>query len=139
MQSKSASLSFDEFYQTYQQLHQTPVCRTLHVSGVVLSGVLLTYAVLWLDVLVFLTIPLLGYALSWVGHFVFEGNRPATWEHPYYAFKADLRMAWAVLNGRESLSGMPVPVALETLPAPVPLAARPEPIPVQVESTPALR
>ena len=78
--------SFREFYPYYLSEHRNRVCRRLHVVG---SGliVLLVGAVLarllspwWL-----LAVPVLGYGFAWVGHFVFEKNRPATFTYPLWS------------------------------------------------------
>jgi len=39
-----------------------------------------------------------GYTFSWVGHFFFEKNKPATFKHPVYSFRGDLTMLWEVLT-----------------------------------------
>lgn len=41
-----------------------------------------------------------GYALAWVGHFMFEKNRPATFRHPVYSFMGDWTMFRDILVGR---------------------------------------
>ena len=41
-----------------------------------------------------------GYAFSWIGHFVFENNRPATFKHPLWSVIGDFRMLWEILSGR---------------------------------------
>ena len=61
----------------------------------VLVGVLWTGRWAWV-----LAAPVLGYGASWVGHFVFERNRPATFRHPLYSFLGDLVMFKDVLTGR---------------------------------------
>jgi hypothetical protein len=41
-----------------------------------------------------------GYAFAWVGHFVFEKNKPATFKYPLYSLRGDFTMALDVLRGR---------------------------------------
>ncbi|TGS08641.1 DUF962 domain-containing protein, partial [Mesorhizobium sp. M1C.F.Ca.ET.187.01.1.1] len=36
----------------------------------------------------------------WVGHFFFEKNRPATFQHPLYSFMGDWMMFADILRGR---------------------------------------
>ena len=43
---------------------------------------------------------LTGYGFAWVGHFVFEKNRPATFIRPLYSFMGDWVMFKDVLTGR---------------------------------------
>jgi len=49
------------------------------------------YALLW---------PLIGYGFAWFGHFVIEGNKPATFGHPWWSFISDYRMVWLMLTGQ---------------------------------------
>ena len=96
--SKPEYRSFAEFYTFYLSQHIHPVCRWLHVAGVLavtVTGALLlaTGAWLWLPVL-----PLIGYGCSWTGHFVFERNTPATFGYPFYSLLGDFRMTWESLR-----------------------------------------
>jgi hypothetical protein len=43
---------------------------------------------------------LIGYALAWTGHFFFEKNRPATFQHPLYSFGGDWVMFRDIPTGR---------------------------------------
>ena len=92
--------SFEEFYPFYLGEHANRTCRRLHVVGTSVAGLLIVGAVaarLW-----WLIPPAvgLGYAFSWVGHFVFEKNRPATFRHPWWSYRGDLRMLRETLGGR---------------------------------------
>lgn len=44
-----------------------------------------------------------GYACAWVGHFVFEKNKPASFKQPLYSFISDWRMLADVARGNLSL------------------------------------
>lgn len=46
--------------------------------------------------------PLSGYGFAWVGHFVFEKNRPATFKYPLYSLRGDFVMYWELLTGKIS-------------------------------------
>ncbi|MBX3727195.1 MAG: DUF962 domain-containing protein [Xanthomonadales bacterium] len=93
--------SFREFYPYYLSEHRNPTCRRLHVVGsglIVLLVVAVVAALLspwWL-----LAVPVLGYGFAWVGHFVFEKNRPATFTHPLWSLMGDWVMFKDVLTGR---------------------------------------
>ncbi|MDF3981834.1 DUF962 domain-containing protein [Luteibacter sp. PPL201] len=95
--------SFGEFYPYYLGEHADVRCRRLHVAGsslvlVVVASALLTgrWSLLWLA-------PLAGYGFAWIGHLVFEKNRPATFRHPWYSLLGDWRMFVDVLRGRVTL------------------------------------
>lgn len=92
--------SFAEFYPYYLQEHGNPICRRLHFFGTlglfgVLVGVFMT-GNLW----GLLLLPVVGYGFAWVGHYVFEKNRPATFKHPWYSLAGDFVMFKDILIGR---------------------------------------
>jgi len=41
-----------------------------------------------------------GYGCAWVGHFFFEKNRPATFTHPWWSLRGDLRLLAETLAGK---------------------------------------
>lgn len=83
--------SFAEFWPFYLSQHQNPTCRRLHYLGSSL-GILALVAGLIYSAKYILFAMLLGYALAWIGHFVFEKNRPATFQYPLWSFLADFKM-----------------------------------------------
>ena len=99
----SAYASFREFYPFYLGEHSDVNCRRMHFAGSTLVLAVIAFAVstghlawLWL-------VPVAGYGFAWVGHFVFEKNRPATFRHPLYSLMGDWVMYWDVLRGRVKL------------------------------------
>jgi hypothetical protein len=79
------------------------VCRQLHFAGSCIVLLLLLTALLTRDAWWLLLVPLVGYGFAWVGHFVFEKNRPATFQHPWYSLLGDWRMFADVLRGKVRL------------------------------------
>ncbi|MFZ3203586.1 MAG: Mpo1-like protein [Pseudomonas sp.] len=99
-QTSDRYTSFAEFYPYYLQEHSNPICRRLHYVGSLLVLGILAYALgtqqwLWL-----LAMPVAGYGFAWVGHFVFEKNRPATFQYPLYSFMGDWVMLKDAFTGR---------------------------------------
>ncbi|NQD93247.1 DUF962 domain-containing protein [Pseudomonas sp. CrR25] len=92
--------SFAEFYPYYLQEHSNPTCRRLHYVGSLLVLGILTYALASQQWLWLLAIPLAGYGCAWVGHFVFEKNRPATFQYPLYSLMGDWVMLKDAFTGR---------------------------------------
>jgi hypothetical protein len=45
-----------------------------------------------------LCVPLPGYGFAWIGHFIFERNKPLTIEYPLYAFLGDVRLVAETLT-----------------------------------------
>jgi hypothetical protein len=91
--------SFREFYPFYLREHSDVRCRRLHFFGTVLVLLAFALALLvspwWL-----IGMPLFGYGFAWIGHFVFEKNRPATFKHPLYSLMGDWVMFADILRGR---------------------------------------
>ncbi|MFO0849227.1 MAG: DUF962 domain-containing protein [Gemmataceae bacterium] len=92
--------SFREFYPYYLAEHSNRWNRRLHFAGQVLAVSLLVGFAATLDWWLLLAAPLAGYGVSWVGHFLVEGNRPATFRHPLYSLRGDVTMCWDMLTGR---------------------------------------
>ena len=92
--------SFAEFYPYYLQEHSNATCRRLHYVGSLLVLSVLGYALVTQQWLWLLAIPLLGYGFAWVGHFVFEKNRPATFDYPFYSLMGDWVMLKDAFTGR---------------------------------------
>lgn len=92
--------TFSDFYPYYLREHTNITSRKLHFLGTsgVLAVLILFFLTGNLTILAFL--PVIGYGLAWVGHFVFEKNRPATFKHPFYSLAGDFRMFWDILAGR---------------------------------------
>lgn len=92
--------SFADFYPFYLNEHRNIVCRRLHFAGTFLVIALLVM-VAWSRNLSWLwLVPLVGYGFAWVGHFVFEKNRPATFRHPLYSLMGDFVMFRDILAGK---------------------------------------
>lgn len=95
--------SFAEFYPFYLSEHQHPVSRLLHVIGSLLVLVVLVYALVSGRYALLWLLPVLGYGFAWIGHYVFEKNRPATFTYPLYSFMGDWKMLYQVLTGKISI------------------------------------
>jgi hypothetical protein len=90
---------FESFWPYYVAQHRNPTCRKLHFAGTSLglTGVVLGLVVSpWF----FAAAPIVGYGLAWVGHYVFEKNKPATFGHPAWSLRGDLRMMRLIALGQ---------------------------------------
>jgi hypothetical protein len=92
--------SFAEFYPFYLSEHANRTCRRLHFVGTSLGLACLAAALATLTPWWLLAGLLIGYAFAWVGHFVFEKNRPATFTYPLWSFMGDWVMWSEILRGR---------------------------------------
>jgi hypothetical protein len=91
---------FAQFWPYYLAQHRRPATRACHYAGLGLSLALFGLAFLAGSWAWAAAAPLAGYALSWAGHFLVEGNVPATFSHPLWSLIGDLRMAALALSGR---------------------------------------
>lgn len=92
--------SFAEFYPFYLNEHSNRTCRRLHFAGTSLVIGLAVSAVASGQYWLLWFLPLAGYGFAWVGHFVFEKNRPATFRYPFYSLWADFVMYKDLLTGK---------------------------------------
>jgi hypothetical protein len=92
--------SLDEFWPFYVSQHLHPTTRRLHFAGTTSGMLLVALAAALHDVRLIPAALLCGYAFAWVGHFIFEKNRPATFRHPLLSFRADFRLWWLTLTNQ---------------------------------------
>jgi hypothetical protein len=92
--------SFAEFYPTYLSQHSNRTCRRMHFIGSTLALLSLVTLVLTGNPWWLLTALVCGYGFAWVGHFVFEKNRPATFRQPLYSLMGDWVMYSQMLAGK---------------------------------------
>lgn len=91
---------FREFYPDYLAEHRNRTSRRLHFFGTLLVITTLVVSIATQMWLLLLAVPFFGYGLAWLGHFVFEKNRPATFKHPLYSLMGDIVMFWQILSGK---------------------------------------
>ncbi len=91
---------FAEFYPYYLAQHKHPRCLQLHFLGSVVAVFLTVFSFLSQQWPLLLGVPVAGYGFAWVGHFVFEKNRPATFRYPLWSLLGDGRLFWDILRGR---------------------------------------
>ena len=92
--------SFAAFYPFYLSEHANRTCRRLHFVGTSLGLACLVGALATLNPWWLLAGLGVGYAFAWIGHFVFEKNRPATFSYPLWSFMGDWVMWSEILRGR---------------------------------------
>jgi hypothetical protein len=92
--------TFDDFWPHYVHAHRNPVNRMCHYVGTTAAIGSVAAAALTLNPAWLLVAPVAGYGPAWVGHFVFEKNRPATFQHPVWSLRGDFKMYFLALRGK---------------------------------------
>ena len=87
-----------EFYPYYLSEHNLGVCRSLHFIGTSLVLLSLVAFITTLKVKYLIACPVAGYFFAWVGHFIFEKNRPATFKYPIKSLASDFIMYWEMIT-----------------------------------------
>jgi len=95
-----AFTTFAEFYPFYLQEHSNRTCRRLHFLGSTLALVCLAMLFITGKPQYFLYGLLCGYGFAWIGHFVFEKNRPASFKRPLFSFMGDWVMYGDIWTGK---------------------------------------
>tara|TARA_B110000116_G_C16780419_1_gene558014 strand:+ start:1952 stop:2257 length:306 start_codon:yes stop_codon:yes gene_type:complete len=91
---------FADFYPFYLSQHTNLICRRLHFVSSSLIILLFFYVVVFGGLYLLLIIPFIGYGFAWVGHFIFEKNRPATFTYPLYSLIGDWVMFKDMIIGK---------------------------------------
>jgi len=94
---------FREFYPFYLSQHGNRISRRLHFIGSCGALALLAMAIAQRNAWWLAGALPCGYGFAWVGHFFFEKNRPATFQHPLYSLMGDWVMFRDILRGRIKL------------------------------------
>lgn len=90
--------SFEEFWPSYVRAHSKKSTRVVHFVGTTAAMACVAGGVLtrrrWLLALA----PVVGYGPAWASHFFLEKNRPATFTHPLWSLRGDLKMWWMMVR-----------------------------------------
>ncbi|HEX3537697.1 MAG TPA: DUF962 domain-containing protein [Stellaceae bacterium] len=95
-------MRYPEFWAVYLAAHADPRNRALHYTGTIGALAAAALGLLMWDWRWLVAAPVIGYAPAWLGHLVFERNRPATFAHPIWSLAGDFRMLALFLAGRLS-------------------------------------
>lgn len=92
--------NFEEFWPHYVGEHRHARTRHLHFAGTTVAIVMAAFAVLSLNGWLLLAALIVAYGFAWIGHFFIEGNKPATFRHPLWSVRGDLKMYGLMWRGR---------------------------------------
>ena len=93
--------SYEEFFPFYVSLHSRSATRWLHFAGTHLAAAAAAAALVRRRPVGLLAVPLISYGVAWGSHLAIEKNRPATFAHPLWSLRGDLRMIGMMWQGRD--------------------------------------
>ncbi|HEV8367678.1 MAG TPA: DUF962 domain-containing protein [Pyrinomonadaceae bacterium] len=92
--------SFSEFWPFYVSEHSRAGTRLLHLIGTTIGLGVVIYFIAsgrwWLFPLGLIP----GYGGAWMGHFLIQKNKPATFQYPLWSFMGDYKMIAMMITGR---------------------------------------
>ena len=95
--------SFKKFYPYYLSEHTLKINKILHMVGSILVLMSLFILIFYKQYSYIFLTPLIGYTFAWIGHFIFEKNKPATFKYPLYSFIGDWVMLKDILTKKIKL------------------------------------
>ena len=92
--SETKFTSFKDFYPYYLSEHKLKINKILHALGSMCGLMFLIFVIYSKQYTLIPVSFLIGYFFAWIGHYVFEKNKPATFKYPLYSFIGD----WVMLK-----------------------------------------
>ncbi|TJY42263.1 DUF962 domain-containing protein [Cohnella pontilimi] len=84
--------NYSEFWPFYLTQHSKSSTRAWHFVGTSCVFVCVILAVVLNNYWLLLLAPVIAYGLAWFSHFFIEGNKPATFGHPFWSLRADFHL-----------------------------------------------
>lgn len=85
----------------YQRAHSNKWNQVLHYFAFLFA--FLAWIFLFFNFYVTIVLAVLHYLFSWIGHFYFEGNKPASFKRPWLGFYAGF--TWFFMRSFELVTG----------------------------------
>jgi len=96
-------MELNEYYKNYLKLHKNKYCRRLHFAGQLFTILFVMASILYEQLYMLLAAPFVVYPFAWLGHLLFEKNKPAAWRDPIKAKICDWIMFKDILLGKVKL------------------------------------
>ncbi|KAI7867397.1 hypothetical protein BDF14DRAFT_1803373 [Spinellus fusiger] len=90
----------EEFYPFYLGEHCNIINRRLHILATTISVICFILSIIKSNPKLILAGLFQGYGFAWIGHFVFEKNKPATFRYPVWSFLSDFQMWQEIVSGK---------------------------------------
>jgi hypothetical protein len=93
---------FEEFFPWYVGQHSKRATRWMHFAGTHLGAATAATGIVTRRPALLAGLPLVSYSVAWFSHFVIEKNNPATFGHPLWSLRGDMRMLAMMWQGRDA-------------------------------------
>lgn len=93
---------FEQFFPWYVSQHSRRATRWMHFAGTHLGAATALAGVVTRRPALLPCFPLISYSVAWFSHFVVEKNNPATFGHPLWSLRGDMRMLAMMWQGRDA-------------------------------------
>lgn len=94
--------SFEEFFPYYVGEHSRAGTRWAHFAGTHLGAAVGLTGIARRRWGMLAAAPVIAYGVAWISHFTVERNKPATFGHPLWALRGDLRMIATMWRGDDA-------------------------------------
>jgi hypothetical protein len=94
--------TFDEFFPYYVSQHSKPATRWVHFAGTHLGAAVGITGIVRRKPALLAAAPVISYGFAWFSHFTIEGNKPATFGHPLWSLRGDMKMLAAMWRGSDA-------------------------------------
>ena len=98
------NITIKDFYPVYLTQHQNTANRILHFMGTGLLGLCFVTAMLFHNVVFFALMPVAAFGFSWIGHIVFEKNKPGKLQYLFFTLMSDFMLFGDLMMGRQPFS-----------------------------------
>jgi hypothetical protein len=92
---------FEDFFPWYVSKHSKRATRWFHFAGTHLGAATALVAVATRRPALLPAFPIVSYSVAWFSHFVIEKNNPASFGHPLWSLRGDVRMLAMMWQGRD--------------------------------------
>ncbi len=92
--------NYEEFWPFYLTQHSKKSTRLWHFVGTTFVFICIGLAIYFSNAWFILLAPVIAYSIAWISHFFIEGNKPATFGHPFWSLRADFQMYFFTIFGR---------------------------------------
>ncbi|RXI96146.1 DUF962 domain-containing protein [Anaerobacillus alkaliphilus] len=92
--------NYQEFWPFYLTQHSKKETRAWHFVGTTFVFICIALAIILGNSWIVLLAPVIAYSFAWISHFFIEGNKPATFGHPFWSLRADFQMYFFTLFGK---------------------------------------